>query len=234
MIARENILQLETRREIYNFILKYPGLHLRELTRRTNISIGGLRYHLDFLKKQEIVTTKSDKRYTRYYASKNVGKDDKKILNLLQQKIPCKIVIMLQCVGPGDIYKTKATRVKARAKPSTFMKYYSKKEIVELTRYWDKPYDELFRLKKHRTTIDFHLEKLIDADIVKKVRIGKEIKYKLKDEDEIFAIFIKYKDALSNELIDTFLGWGESSWVTNGLERFLDVLFDIFPHPYHA
>ncbi|MCK4365849.1 MAG: winged helix-turn-helix transcriptional regulator [Thermoplasmatales archaeon] len=48
MISNENILELETRRQIYNIILENPGLHLRELSRRTNLSFGGLRHHLNY------------------------------------------------------------------------------------------------------------------------------------------------------------------------------------------
>ena len=36
MISNENILELETRRHIYNIILNYPGLHLRELSRKSD------------------------------------------------------------------------------------------------------------------------------------------------------------------------------------------------------
>ncbi len=38
MITRENILELESRRRIYHFILKNLGLHLRALSRKINIS----------------------------------------------------------------------------------------------------------------------------------------------------------------------------------------------------
>jgi len=72
-------------------------------------------------------------------------------------------------------------------------------------RNWDK--GDLYQLKKARSTIDFHLNKLLDADIIEKVRVGKEIKYKLKDDDMIVNFLIRHKKALSNELIDTMLGW---------------------------
>jgi predicted transcriptional regulator len=51
MISREEILKLETRRKIYKIILENPGLHLREILRRTKLSYGVLSYHLKYLKK---------------------------------------------------------------------------------------------------------------------------------------------------------------------------------------
>ena len=72
MISKENILQFETRRNIYNFIVERPGLHLREISRRINISFGGLRHHLDILKKQELIITKTNYGYTRYYATHKI------------------------------------------------------------------------------------------------------------------------------------------------------------------
>ena len=104
MISKEDILKLETRRNIYDFILKNPGLHLREISRRANIPLGSLNYHLNFLNKNELIVTKYDPRYLRYYVKQTVGKKDKEIINLLRQEIPLRIVILLLCPGPAHIY----------------------------------------------------------------------------------------------------------------------------------
>ncbi len=39
----DDILTLEIRGGIYNFILKYPGLHLREISRRMDIPFSTLK-----------------------------------------------------------------------------------------------------------------------------------------------------------------------------------------------
>lgn len=236
MISRGDILKLETRREIYNFILEHPGLHLREISRRTNISFGGLRYHLDFLKKQELVTTKSNRRYIRYYVTQKVGKIDKEIINLLRQEVPRKIFLLMLCAGPGYIYQKPLRDVigpyAKKPDPAIYSGIYSKRELVELTRYWNRPYGGLFHLRKHRTTIDFHLNKLLDAGLIEKVPVGKEIKYKIKDEvkdeDMIWAFLIKYQKALSNELIDRMLDW-HWEWIEKRIDAMIEVAFDILP-----
>ena len=232
MISRENILKFETRRKIYNYILENPGLHLREIARKTNISLSVLRYHINYLKKNELVIVKNDQGYTRYYVKQKVGIRDKEILNLLRQDIPLRIVLLLLTAGPGNIYKNKITKKKAFSDPATFLKTYSKRELIELTKNWWGPNTELFHLRKHRTTIDFHLKKLLDIDLIEKVKVGKETKYKLKDENIIWSFFIRYKNELSDKSINLYMMWRDRG-LKISLDNIIEVFFDIFPHPYH-
>lgn len=231
MITKQDILELETRRRIYNIILKYPGLHLRELSRRADISLGGLRHHLNYLKKQEYIVTKSNQRYTRYYVSKKVGKKDKELLNLLRQDVPRKIVLLLLTPGPAELYMEHIK--KEQQDPSLHTMTHSKKDLVRLTKYWDKPYDNLFSLKKKRQTIDFHLKKLFEADIIEKIPVGREIKYKLKDEFRVWLFLAEYEKALTDELIDFKLFW-QNNFIGNRVDAVFNVIWEIFPHPYHA
>jgi DNA-binding transcriptional ArsR family regulator len=232
MISNVNILKLETRKEIYDYILKNPGLHLRELSRNIDISFGSLRHHLNYLEKQGLITTKVDHRYTRYYVTKSVGKSEKEILNLLRQETPSRIIILMLTPGPGEIFVDKKTQEKEMLKPSAHMKTYSKEELINLTRYWTGPYGKFFHLHKHPSTVNFHLKKLLDIGLVEKVKIGRKMKYKIKDENLIWSLFIKYKDTLSIKSIDLYLVWHNNAIVNIG-DRVLNVLWDVFPHPYH-
>lgn len=233
MSYKKNVLDLKIRREIYDLISDYPGLHLRELSRRTDTSFGSLRYHLDFLKRKELVTTKIDSRYTRFYAKEKVGVNDKKIISVLRQEVPLRIVLLLLTPGPGNVYISKETQEKAYKDPSTFDKTYSSRELAEFTKYWNGIYDGLFNLKKHRTTIDFHLNKLEEIDVIEKISIGKETKYKLKDQDDMWAFLIRYRDALSTDSMNFYMVWREIG-LKYDVNNAIDEAFDIFPHPYHA
>ena len=51
MLDREQVLALGVRREIFELIKQSPGLHFREIKRRTNLAIGALQYHLNVLEK---------------------------------------------------------------------------------------------------------------------------------------------------------------------------------------
>ena len=232
MISKENILDLQMRREIYDFILKNPGLHERELSRRIEMPKTTLRYHINYLMKYDLVVIKPDGGYSRFYVTQKVGKRDKEILNLLRQETPRKIVIMLLTPGPGDIFIDKETRREAYKKPETYFKTYSKKELIELTKHWHGPNVSQFRLDKHYTTIDFHLRKMLDADLIEKVKVGREKKYRLKDEDMIWAFLIKYQKALSTKSINLYLSWQNEGWI-RFLDNILDGVYEILPHPYH-
>ena len=79
----DDALDFKRRIEIYNFILKYPGLHLSELSRKLNIPKSTMFYHLNMLKKHSFIVSKSNNRYTRYYAANNLSEIEKKFLNFL-------------------------------------------------------------------------------------------------------------------------------------------------------
>jgi predicted transcriptional regulator len=79
-------LELEIRRNLYSLICKSPGLHFREIQRRTKIATGQLTYHLDYLRKVDLVETSKDGEYLRYYAHAQISEEEKKILAILYQK----------------------------------------------------------------------------------------------------------------------------------------------------
>ena len=95
MGKEERSLELKTRRIIYNHILKHPGIHEREVARRLNLALSTIDYHLYYLRKKELVITKTDGHYAQYYASGKVGEKDKKLLSVLRHKAPRKIIIFL-------------------------------------------------------------------------------------------------------------------------------------------
>ena len=95
MGEQEKSMELEIRRKVYNYILRNPGLHERELSRRLKISLSTLDYHLYFLKKRNLITGKASGHYTRYYTSGKIGLKEEKIISALRKKFPRKIIIFL-------------------------------------------------------------------------------------------------------------------------------------------
>ena len=78
------------------------------------------------------------------------------------------------------------------------------------------------------------MNKLFNADLIEKIKVGKEMKYKLKDDDATWWTFlIRYKKALSDDMIDHQLNW-YNNMLIYFIDRFTDVLYDIFLHPYHV
>jgi len=79
-------LGLEIRRNLYSLICKSPGLYFREIQRRTQIATGQLTYHLDYLHKVDLVETRKDGEYLRYYAHAQINDEEKRILAFLYEK----------------------------------------------------------------------------------------------------------------------------------------------------
>jgi predicted transcriptional regulator len=88
-------LELETRKKIFQLILKSPGLHFRELQRRSGLVTGELQYHLDYLKKRSLVTEDKDRDYSRFFVIDKLDEKEKKILSFLRQSTIRKIIFFV-------------------------------------------------------------------------------------------------------------------------------------------
>jgi len=89
----DTILELKKRREIYEFIQKNSGLHMRDLSRKMNIPFTTLQYHLNYLEKKGYIISKDDGKYTRYFISLEIGEKEKRILNCLRKKTTLHIIL---------------------------------------------------------------------------------------------------------------------------------------------
>lgn len=92
---QDKALELEIRQRLYSIISRFPGLHYREIQRRTGIAMGQLTYHLDCLKKVHLIKTVKDGEYLRYYTNEQMGIDERKILELSRQKSVRHILLYL-------------------------------------------------------------------------------------------------------------------------------------------
>ncbi|MDO8627705.1 MAG: winged helix-turn-helix transcriptional regulator [Candidatus Diapherotrites archaeon] len=89
-------LALKSRENVYKAIDASPGLHFREIHRRTGLAIGSLQYHLSYLEKYHLIRTEKDGKFIRYYSIRSRQSDeDKKFLSLLRQDTLRKIIIAL-------------------------------------------------------------------------------------------------------------------------------------------
>ncbi len=91
----DKTLELESRRKIYEAVKKVPGIHFREINRRLGISLGGIEYHLRYLEQHELIVSKQEGRYKRYYVVGKLGSKDKQLLALLRQQMPRRILMHL-------------------------------------------------------------------------------------------------------------------------------------------
>ncbi len=96
-------LELDSRRRIFVYVQEHPGAHLREVQRALDLPMGMLEHHLRFLEQAELVSTRKDRYYKRYYSSA-VRAGDKAVLNALRQRNPRRIVLHLM-LHPGSSHK---------------------------------------------------------------------------------------------------------------------------------
>ncbi|MFA5862585.1 MAG: helix-turn-helix domain-containing protein [Candidatus Thermoplasmatota archaeon] len=119
-------LELETRRRIYQYLEKFPGAHMREIGREVAIPMGTLEYHLHYLVKADLLTTREDPRFTRYFVTGGLSRQEKDVLAVLRQKVPRQIAAHL-LLTPGSTHGQLLT--KFDLSPST-LSFHLKKLVT--------------------------------------------------------------------------------------------------------
>jgi DNA-binding transcriptional ArsR family regulator len=257
VIARKNILKLEARKKINDFILQYPGLNLIEISRKLSIPKSTLEYHLKYLKKQGLIITSSEGSYTRFYNAEKISCKEKKILNLLQEKIPRKIILLLLMYPEyfSQINLSKYLKIRPAA-VSYHLNKLVELGIIEKIRITNSKqmgnrmlnpeeiYDQRFQfmfgmpvhhskkaekyLKKQRKKILSNIAKSENISSYKHVPNGKEITYKIKDPGDFYQFLVKYKDSFLDEELRYVLDWVDD-WHGEGIDVFVDLISEILP-----
>jgi len=173
----EEALELETRKKVYDIVRRFPGLHLREISRQAGMSATLTEYHLNFMEKVGLVSQLNDGQYTRYYPRDRVGTgavtdtlspDDKKIMAMLRQRIPFQVVLYLLKNGSAR-----------------------HGELVPL-------------MGVSASTLSHHLNKLVRRGIITKTRSGEDRGYRLTDEYRIARLLMDYRPP-PGSIVDGFL-----------------------------
>jgi predicted transcriptional regulator len=87
----------ETRKQLFELIATNPGLHLSKIAEMLKMRLSLAEYHLQYMEKNKLITSVKDVGYyKRYYvAGDEVGIQKRKIISLLREEIPLKIVLFL-------------------------------------------------------------------------------------------------------------------------------------------
>ena len=149
--------ELETQKLIYTIIEKQPGLNISKIAELLDINVPLTLYHLRYLERHELISIIKENGYTRCYIKGKVGVEDKKILSILRQEIPLRIVLFL--------LKNPLSR---------------HKEILE-------------HFEIGKSTLSYHLKKLVKREIIAIRTIGGDQGYAVIDKKRIVSFLIKYK-----------------------------------------
>jgi predicted transcriptional regulator len=204
---KDYILNLVSRRKIYHFILKHPGTYLREISRELKIPISTIDYHLHYLMKEEVINTRSQGRFIRYYIKEELGRKQKEALSALRDKTALHIALILSLYHVQTRKQFSKELEKSQSTVTYHLKNLIKADVVEK---FHKDNLVKYKLKNEKET-----DKLL-------------IQYKEGLLDEIVVLFYDYYNAWNTvkwvKLVVKFL--------ENNHEETLEFLYYMFPHPY--
>lgn len=230
MKSKDNIFELETRKKIHDFVLKYPGLHFRELSRKLKIPRGTLDYHLNYLQRKGYLTAKNEGKYTLYYGLNNIGHNQKKMLHIFRQENTRHIILYLFWCGCAS----QAELSKSLEKYPTTIAFHLKK-LIENDVIEPAPVDNG---KVHVNMGGFK--------IIERNTKSNEIIYRLKDPYFLYDSFLRYKKLSLDDKYIKCLSPDFSLYHTifgkpTQLKNFKDYIgliekkvYKVFPHPYHV
>ena len=55
------------------------------------------------------------------------------------------------------------------------------------------------------STLSFHLSKLLDAELISTIKIGRKFSYRVIEEELVAKALIRYKEGFVDELVDDFV-----------------------------
>jgi len=90
-----HLLNQTTRVQIYNFIIKNPGVNFRGICNSLTLPIGVVQYHLAVLMRGGLISNRRDGRNKRYFESKRFSSIEKKIISVLRHETAAKILAIL-------------------------------------------------------------------------------------------------------------------------------------------
>lgn len=234
MISTKDILELETRRNIYNFILNNPGLYERKICREIGMSYATLKYHLSVLKKRDLITSVSTGRYHNYFAKERVDRKDKKVLSLLK-KDTYRTIILGLFITINSTRSRLIQELDLEIHPNTLtyhLKKLEKMDVIEIS-----PVEDGIIIG-----VEHNLPKIIEYSVVSNEKL-----YRLKDPQQIYDLLVVYRDDLEQDLLMHFIfelmeyreeyGYNERVRIRTRKEKvdsMLELIYEIFPHPYHC
>jgi len=81
----KEVLELETRRRLYDVVRSFAGCHFREIERGGGLSSGTTKYHLAYLARHGLIQEERTGNNVRYFP-REVGTDQKKVLGVLRSR----------------------------------------------------------------------------------------------------------------------------------------------------
>lgn len=168
-------LELEARRRLFDHLKRYPGLHLSEIARGVGLETNHTKYHLEYLEKHGLVSSRKEDGYWRFFPRTEgttgmrdiLSVEDKKLLSFLRRPVPLHVTLILMERGEathGEI-----------------------SEEVDVS----------------PATAHYHLKKMEGAALLESRKEGRSRFYWVHDPDRVLDLLIQYKPP--DDLVSGFL-----------------------------
>lgn len=95
----DEVLNLENRRRIYQYVSSHPGTYLREMERELGLQTGVLSYHLDYMERRQVLRVDDDGYRKRYFPADRFHLRDRRTISVLMQPMPRHIVMHILIHG---------------------------------------------------------------------------------------------------------------------------------------
>ena len=170
------LLELETRRAIYNLVLSQPGLHLREIQRQLGMHVNLVEYHIHQLIASELVMSVQQGGYNRFFPAQAAGADrqvdrltsqEKRVLGLMRQPMPLRIMVYLLATGNSQ-----------------------HRDICD-------------HLGCAPSTLTYHMKKMVKVQVIVQTTAGEGKGYHLTDRRSVARLLMLYKPAPFDQ-VDAF------------------------------
>jgi predicted transcriptional regulator len=141
---------LENRKLIFDYISDNPGVHLRKISRDVNIHLSTLRYHLDYLESNGLITCQKEDNLKLYFVSGKLNPHEKKLTPLLQQKRFRDIVMVIM-----DSHELTSSQIaeKLSMNPSTASKYINILEKRDMISHKKIGREKIYRLNDEESIV---------------------------------------------------------------------------------
>lgn len=170
-------LQLDVRRKIYEIIEQSPGLHFREIQRRSTLAVGSLQYHLDYLQKHHIIRTQAEGKFVRYYAVRGVQ------------------------------VHTEADAAQHGQKTMAFLRHESTRKIILFLLKENRANNERIaqEINLSPSTTSWHLDKLVENGVLRREREGRKTFFILIHPESARHLLVTFRQGFFDQAVDNFV-----------------------------
>jgi predicted transcriptional regulator len=225
----DGFVEKQTQQKIFELIKRKPGLYISKIAEIMNIPISEVERHLVYMEENEIIVSKIEGGYRRYYClswklngiDSRVLETRRKIYNViaknpgLHQTRIAQMLSMRKSLAEYHLsYLEKNNAIKSITE-SGYKRYYAEDSDLETEDQIILPFLRqeiprkilLFLLRnpnsKHKeilenldiapSTLSYHLNKLVEREVLTVVRYGEDKGYSISNRRQVLKILISYE-----------------------------------------